>query len=107
MIKDINLLKPDDGIDSVVLEFVENLAKACGGRGGFSATIYSGDSPSVAQSILDHFKPYDRTKKLYSLGGYMWTVEVEYIAIRADVHPLILRNPSKMRHNITVTFFAP
>lgn len=107
MIKDINLLKPDDGTDSVVSEFVENLAKACGGRGGFSATIYSGDSLSVAKSILDHFKPYDRTKKLYSLGGYMWTVEVEYVFIPADTNPLVWYSPSKSCHNITVTFFTP
>ena len=107
MIKDINLLKPDDGVDSIVSEFVENLAKSCGGRGGFSATIYSGDSPSVAQSILDHFKPYDRTKKLYSLGGYKWTVEVEYVFVPADTNPLVWYSPSKSCHNITVTFFTP
>lgn len=78
MIKDINLLKPDDGVDGAVSEFVENLAKAD-----------------------------DHTGKLYPLGGYVWTVEVEYVFIPADVNQLVWYSPSKSCHNITVTFFTP
>lgn len=110
MIKDIDYLKPDDESQDVISEFIKKLAEGSKGKGCFTTTLYHGENSVIAKSIIIHFSPYDRTKKLYPLGGYMWLMKLDYTSVLKDYESLKwydLTRGGKVIHNVDVTFMEP
>ena len=109
MIRDINFLKPGDNNqpEEFPNSLIENLAKACNGRGCFTATIYHGDSEVIAKKLLDYLKPYNGTGKHFPLGGYMWSIEVKYKVVANSIKKYIPYSISDVIHTIETTFYEP